>query len=48
MLDKIDKGIAKTTAFLEKVNHVLNYVVVIAWLIAGLLFIVKMVSKLWN
>ena len=48
MLDKIEKGIHNTTVFLEKVNHMLNYVLIAVWLITVIVFVIKMVSRLWN
>lgn len=41
MMEKIMNGIQRATKFLEKVNHVLGYVVIIAGMVAGIVHIVK-------
>ena len=45
MLDKISNGIEKTTEFLKKVNHVLTYFVIIAWLLVPVAYIIKLIIK---
>lgn len=40
-MEKVISGIQRATKFLEKVNYMLGYVVIIAGMIAGIVHIVK-------
>lgn len=45
MLDKIENGIKKTTVALKRIDHILSYVVVAAWLAVGIAALVKLVMR---
>lgn len=44
-MDKAIAGIKKAENVLDKINHIMSYVVLICWLLVGVVYLMKMVIK---
>jgi len=47
-MDKVESGIVKATRFVQKVNHVLSYVVIIAWSTVPIAIVIKLLIKFFS